>query len=150
MIIRSITKQEVDEEPDCIWNAFVDLLAMEEYDDLSREQRLAHLVFWYESEVQSGGHIQYFENRGMTYLDDAVNALGVLGAVCQQQILREAGELWRSRSRTSSKTTQEFCDTALEGEFDAFDSRFHDCSTSLQQCLESYLALHQSSFVRIV
>jgi hypothetical protein len=25
------------------------------------EQRPAHLVFWYESEVENGGHFQYFE-----------------------------------------------------------------------------------------
>jgi hypothetical protein len=149
MIIRSLTKQEVDADPYCVWNAFVDLLAMEDYDDLSPEQCLAQLVFWYESEVQNGGHFQYFENRGMTYLDDTVNALGLLGATFQQQILREAGELWRSRSRASIQSTQEFCDTALEGEFDTFDSRFHTCSMSLQQCLEAYLAQHQSSFIRI-
>jgi HrpA-like RNA helicase len=64
---------------------------MEDYDDLSPEQRPAHLVYWYESEVQNGGHLQYFENRGTEHLAAPVKALGSLGAMCQQQVLREAG-----------------------------------------------------------
>ncbi len=55
---------------------------MEDYDDLSPEQRPAHLVYWYESEVQNGGHLQYFENRGTEHLAAAVKALGSLGAIC--------------------------------------------------------------------
>lgn len=64
MILRSFTKQEVDAEPFRFWNAFVNVLAMKDYDDLSPEQRPAHLVFCYESEVQNGGHFQYFVNHG--------------------------------------------------------------------------------------
>jgi hypothetical protein len=108
MILRSLTKQEVEAKPYKVWNAYVDLLTMEEHDRLAPEQRPAHLVFWYESEVQNGGHFQYFENRGTEHLDATVEALGLLGATCQQQILREAGEQWLSRSSTSVKTAEEF------------------------------------------
>jgi len=149
MILRSLSKQEVEAEPFRVWNAFVDLLAMENYGQLSSEQRPAHLVFWYESEVQNGGHFQYFENRSTEHFAATVEALGSLGATCQQQILREAGQLWISRSRPRAQTAQEFCDTALDGEFDSFDSRFHACSPSLQQCLEAYLEGHQTSFVSV-
>ena len=99
MKTRRLTKQEVDAQPFRVWNAYVDLLAMEDYRDLAEEQRPAHLVFWYESEVQNGGHLQYFENRGTEHLQETVNALGLLGAGCQQQILREAGEVLVSRTR---------------------------------------------------
>ena len=61
----------------------------------------------------------------------------------------EAGEAWLSRSRPRVQTAQEFCDTALEGEFDSFDSRFHACSPSLQQVLEAHLERHQASFVSV-
>jgi len=149
MITRSLTKQEVEAEPFRVWNAYVDLLAMEDYGALSPEQRPAFLVFWYESEVQNGGHFQYFENRGTEHLAATVEALGLLGATCQEQVLREAGELWLSRSRPRVQTAQEFCDTALEGEFEPFDSRFHACSPTLQQCLEAYLERHQTSFVSV-
>jgi hypothetical protein len=149
MIIRSLTKAEVEAEPFQIWNAFVDLLSMEDFSDLSPEQRPAHLVFWYESEVQNGGHFQYFENRGTEHLAATVEALGLLGATCQQQVIREAGELWLSHTRSGVQTEEEFCDEALEGEFESFDSRFHDCSPSLQECLESHLERHQALFVSV-
>jgi hypothetical protein len=45
---------------------------------LSAEQRPAHLVFWYESEVQNGGHFQYFENRGTEHLAATIEALGFI------------------------------------------------------------------------
>jgi len=149
MITRSLTKQEVEAEPFRVWNAFVDVLAMEDFERLSPEQRPAHLVFWYESEVQNGGHFQYFENRGTEHLAATIEALGLLGAACQQRVLREAGELWLSRSRPRVQTAEEFCDEALEGEFESFDSRFHDCSPSLQECLEEYLERHQALFVSV-
>ena len=144
---RSLTKGEIKTEPFRVWNAFVDVLAMEDYNELSPEQHPAHLVFWYESEVQNGGHFQYFKNRGTEHLAATIEALGLLGATCQQQILREAGALWLSRFRPQIETAQEFCDSALEGEFASFDSRFHTCSRTLQQCLEAHLDRHQELFV---
>jgi Domain of unknown function (DUF4375) len=147
VITRSLTKQEVEEDPYCIWNAYVDVLGLEKYGDLSSEQRPAHLVFNYESEVQNGGHLQYFENCGTEHLNETVEALGSLGAPCQQQVLREAGELWLSRSRPRIQTAEEYCGIALQGEFDAFDARFHRCSPALDQCLEAYLEKHQALFV---
>src|SRR5258707_8156371 len=92
MKTRTLTKQQADAEPFRVWNAYVRLLAGERYEDLSPEQRPAHLVFWYESEVQNGGHPQYFENRGTEHLSATIEALRALGGVCQQQVLLEAGE----------------------------------------------------------
>jgi Domain of unknown function (DUF4375) len=149
MKTRTLTKQEVEADPYCVWNAYVDLLAMDDYGELSPEQRPAYLVFWYENEVQNGGHFQYFENCGTEQHAATIEALGLLGATCQEQVLREAGELWLSRSRPRIQTAQEFCDTALEGEFASFDSRFHACSPSLTQSLEAHLERHQALFVSI-
>ena len=149
MKTRVLTKQEIEAEPFRVWNAYVDLLAIERYADLSPEQRPAHLVFWYESEVQNGGHLQYFENRGAERLAATVEALATLGALPQQQILREAGELWLTRARPRIGTVAEYCSTALKGEFDALDSRFHACTPSLQQRLEEHLRRHQSLFVTV-
>lgn len=150
MILRSLTKDEVENEHWRVWNAYVDLLAMEDYDDLSPEQRPAHLLFWYDSEVQNGGHFQYFENRGTTRLAETVDALGKLGAACQQQVLQEAGKLWLSRPRIHPETSQDFCDIAMEGEMDSFDARLYACSPSVDEVLEEYLREHQSFFVHII
>ena len=146
---RTLAKKDVEAQPFRVWNAYVDLIAMGQYEDLSPVQRPAHLVFWYESEVQNGGHFQYFENRGTDQLAMTIDALGSLGANCQQQVLQEAGELWLSRARPRIQTAHEFCDTALGGEFSAFNSRFHACSPTLQACLKVYLDRHRPSFVRV-
>jgi hypothetical protein len=150
MPIRTLTKREAVAEPYRVWNAYVDLLGMERYEDLTPEQRPAHLVFWYESEVQNGGHFQYFENRGTAHLSETADALGRLGASCQQEVLRRAGELWLSRFRPRAETVQQFVASALEGEFSSLDSRFHACAPSLQECLETHLCDHQSTFVSVV
>jgi uncharacterized protein DUF4375 len=149
MITRSLTRQEVEAEPFCVWNAFVDLLAIEDYDRLSPDQRPAHLVFLYESEVQNGGHLQFFENRGTKHLAETIEALGRLGATGQQQVLREAGAQWSSRPRARIQTSKEYCEIALQGEFDSFDSRLHESRPTLIQQLEAHLASHQDLFVRV-
>lgn len=149
MKIRKLTKQEVLAEPFRVWNAYVNLLALEDYQDLSPEQRPAYLVFWYDCEVQNGGHFQYFENRGTEHLTATIEALSLLGSACQQQIIAEAGALWLSRFRPHVQTAKEFCDKALDGEFGTFDARFHACLPSLQQRLEFHLEQHQSTFVSV-
>jgi hypothetical protein len=150
MKTRIVTKQKVEAWPPSVWNAYVDLLAMEPYDELAPEQRPAHLVFWYESEVQNGGHLQYFENRGTGRLGETVEALELLEANCQQQILREAGELFLGRERSRIASVEEFVAAAQDGEFKAFDRRFYACSPPLQERLQAYLTLHESAFVTIV
>ena len=150
MIFRELTQQEIKTAPHLVWNAFVDLLAFTDHECLAPEQRPAHWVFWYESEVQNGGHFQYFENRGTVHLGVTLEALELLGATCQQRVLQAAGALWLSDPRPPVETVDEFCEQALEGEFDSYDARFHDCSPSLLECLETHLQHHRDLFVRVL
>lgn len=59
---RRLEASAITREPHLVWNAFVDLLAMEEYSAMSDLQKRACLAFWYDAEVQNGGHHQVFEN----------------------------------------------------------------------------------------
>ena len=146
---RRLTKQQVDASPYEVWNAFVDLLGMERYEDLAPDQRAAQLVFWYWNQIENGGHYQYFENSRGNGLDETVAALGELGATCQRQVLRDAVNLWRSCPRNLAETVEEFCDGGMLGEFSPHDARFYACSPSLFECLEAHLRENQSSYVRI-
>ncbi len=94
MKIMTLTRGEIEETPGLVWNAFVELVALTKYQDLSEEQRPAHLVFWYDSEVYNGGHLQYFENRRMQHLEETIEALRIMGAECQRLILAGAAELF--------------------------------------------------------
>ena len=144
-----LTTQEVEADAFCVWNSFVNLLAEYSYEELSAEQRPAHLVFWYESEVQNGGHLQYFENRGIEHLAETIAALGLVGASCQQQLLQDASTLFFSHPRKPIDSVEEYVSIAMEDEFGSFDQRFGLCSPSLVSCLENYLETHQSMFVTI-
>src|SRR5687768_6411413 len=59
---KAVSAVALEREPHLAWNAFVDLVASTNYEQLHPRQRPAHLAFWYNAEVQNGGHYQYFEN----------------------------------------------------------------------------------------
>lgn len=148
MKTRRLTRKEAA-NPNNVWNAFVDLLAIQKHESLAPEQPPAHLVFWYESEVQNGGHLQYFENRGTDLLGDTIAALEQLGARCQMQVLEKAAALWRSALRPRIQSAEEFCDLALEGKFESLDAEFFACAPTLQQVLEQHLADFKAMFVTV-
>jgi hypothetical protein len=119
---RTIERARLQQEPHLVWNAFIDLLAISEYGDLSLIQRKAHLVFWYDSEVQNGGHGQYFENRGVSRLGETVAALRNLGLECQAETLPDSF-------------------------IDELDAAFHGCTPTVTEALEQHLARHTTEYV---
>src|SRR5258708_33916078 len=58
-----ITKKALEEDKHAVWNAFIDLLATTDCDELAPSQRLARLAFLYDCEVLNGGPLQFFNNR---------------------------------------------------------------------------------------
>lgn len=149
MVRRTLSKASVDADPGCLWNAVVNLLAMEHYEALSLEQRPAHLVFWYNQEVQNGGHLQYFENRGIERVGETIDALEQLGARPHRDMLIEALRRYESKDRPPIETVEEYVVTALEGEFEDLDDRFYRSELTLEACLERHLAQHTEWFVEI-
>ncbi len=147
MVRRRISRDAVAREPHLAWNAFIDLVAMEEYEDLDPVQRVAHLAFWYDSEVQNGGHLQYFENRGTDLLQATIDALDKLGAEKQREVLSRAGELYQSETRAEITTAEEYADVALEGEFDEYDEAYHSSEPAITDLLQHYLENHRENFL---
>ncbi len=142
---RSVKQARVKSEPFLIWNAFVDLLAVEEYGRLSPIQQVAHLVFWYDSEVQNGGHGQYFENRGTEIIPETIDALTNLGLSCQAEIL----------SRAAAALSASGCEVAWEYALtDSFieelDAAFYDCSPTVMEALERHLLMHTAEYVELI
>ena len=145
MIIQ-LASRDVEADSNLIWNEFIGVVACD-YEELEARQRPAHLVFVYESEVQNGGHLQYFENAGTSRIQETVDALKLLDATCQALVLKEAAEVYAVPSREHPKTVEEYVAAALEEEFSSYDERFHECSPSLIECLQTHLHLHQDWFV---
>lgn len=123
---------------------------MEDYQTLTPVQRVAHLAMWYDSEVQNGGHLQYFENRGTGHLGETLAALDTIGAPCQRAVLEAAGTQRLSRRRPAIRTVREFVSRARRGENADFDARYHQCHPTTHQLLEVYLAAHFDDFVELV
>lgn len=137
---RTVERARLHQEPHLVWNAFIDLLAVSEYGALSRIQRKAHLVFWYDSEVQNGGHSQYFENRGVSRLGETVAALRDFGLECQAEVLsRAAAALTDDRA--------DWADTLSDGFVDELDAAFHDCTPTATEALKRHLARHTTEYV---
>ena len=129
---RQVRSSDATSRPELVWNAFVDLLAAEDYGDLAPAQRAAHLVFWYESEVQNGGHGQFFANQGRARIRETMAALRALGLGCHAQVLERA------------TTLGEYADLA------ECDAAFHACEPTIVQALESHLAASAGLYVEVV
>ena len=144
---RQLSKQLVAREHWARWNAFVDLLATEDFDALEPVQRVAYLVFWYDSEVQNGGHLQYFENETGRRAEEAILALQSIGGECQAEILAAAVRSWSRVERLPPETVEEYIKNALNGEFDDFDARYAECDPSVIMLLENYLDRRETEFL---
>jgi hypothetical protein len=95
MIKREINKNDIEEKPYLLWNAFIDIVSMESYDELSDIQKTAQLCFWYDSELQNGGHLQYFLNQGKDNAEKAIIACEKIGAYKQTETLKKAIEVYK-------------------------------------------------------
>lgn len=144
---RVLRQAEVAREPWLRWNAFVDLLAIEEFETLSPVQRVAHLAFWYDAEVQNGGHLQYFENRGVSQLELSADSLRRLGSSQLAELLVRAGARWQAIPRETLENDQDFVDELLEAEFESFDSSYHEVTPSVMDLLREYLAENEPDFI---
>ena len=139
MLRRRISKKMLQSNPYEKWNQFVDLLAMEDYADLTDIQKVAHLCYWYDSEVQNGGHLQYFENRGILLVTETALALTKLGAQSQTNILSKAINILSTKGISNIESLEEYIDEALEGKFDELDSEYYNCEPTIDDLLEKYL-----------
>jgi len=149
MITRKLSYSILEQRPYEAWNAFVNLLAKESYRDLDEVQRVAHLCFWYDSEVQNGGHLQYFENRGMLLLNETQAALLFLGAECQSAVLKTARQLFGNKPRERIGTVEDYVAIAHISEFAASDSAYHACRPTIQKLLADYFEKNKSHFIEV-
>lgn len=131
---RVLSRTATQREPHLIWNAFIDLVAVEAYEDLSDLQRKAHLVFWYDTEVQNGGHGQYFENHGTERAGEVIRALEELQLTCLAQVLKEA---------VSASAD------AQGNALDRFDNAYHVCKPNAIEGLEAHLTKYQAEYVEL-
>jgi len=142
-----ITKEQLAADPYAIWNAFIEFLVDVDPDELPPAQLPAFLAFCYDSEVQNGGHYQYFQNRGTEEIDGVIQALRSLSADSLADVATRAKALVASQPPSRAETVEDFIEGALAGTFDDLDTAFHECSPTVVEALEAYLQAHESDFV---
>ena len=122
--------------PDDPWNRFV-LRAVEEAPQIESEKPL-YALFWYQSEVNNGGHLQYFLN--VSEPGEWQMAAGAARGIGQEAVadnLAQAVALWQSADRSAPNTSEEFVDEALEDEFGHFDRKFYELEGPFRQAFEN-------------
>ncbi|MEO7716245.1 MAG: DUF4375 domain-containing protein [Capsulimonas sp.] len=129
------------------WNAMVDLGYTLPRERQTDAQRIAGDVLKYEGEVMNGGHMQYFENRGVDAAEATIRALETLGAQDHLATLTAALAAWRGQTRKPIRSAQEYSARAMEGEFDALDKQYYATNPDLNTYLRKYLAEHRNEFI---
>ncbi|HWB09873.1 MAG TPA: DUF4375 domain-containing protein [Pirellulales bacterium] len=148
MIRRQVRAQLIDEQPHVLWNEFIHILAMSPTEQLTMVQRVAQDAFWYESEIQNGGHLQYFENQGANRVEDVVSALRKMGARGQAAILTQAFARYKEEEpRHKIRTVEDFCDVSLDQAYFDLDQAFAACTPGMTALLQQYLINHEAEFI---
>jgi len=152
-----LAKSEVSDKPYLVWNALIQLITESNHEDLNEIQSIPLFAFWYDSEIQNGGHLQYFENKlklfrnkEQLFVDTTMEALNILGAKEQNKILSDASKKYLSQIRKHPSKVKEFCELALEDEFGEFDRLYYKCSPDMNSFLENYLQTHLNEFVKLI
>ena len=156
MTRRTVNRSEYEENPYAAWNAFVDILAMESADDLSEIQQHAHFAFTYYSEVENGGHLQYFRESEYpawgchgTGGQGSRRARSHCGAIEHRAVLSQAIDRWMATSRRRIGSVGEYVETASQGEFDDLDKACWQCQPKITVWLERYLDSHFADFIEL-
>jgi len=145
-----VTVAQMEAFPEgAVWNAFVELLAMSDAAELAQEQLPAQRAFWYDSEVQNGGHLQYFLNRGIVEARNAIGELRRLGAAQFGDLLERAVSVWDEQQRKPPTTSSEYVQLSQANEFGQFDAEYYSMSPTLIEILEANLSENQDQYVMI-
>src|SRR5947208_3297473 len=96
-----LTRATLSKNPYEVWNAFVQI-GFSGYDNLDAVQRVAHHALWYDSELNNGGHLQYFETHGTKRCRQVISAIKQIGATLQANVL----ELRSAKLRKPLKSTK--------------------------------------------
>jgi hypothetical protein len=148
MIKITLSKSELIAKEYLIWNAFIDIVALEDEANLTLLQKIAKRAFVYDSEVQNGGHQQYFENLRLTNYSEIVKSLMSMNAPTQADILQRAATLFQSKERPPIEGKFQYSEIALEGEFDKLDREYYEASPTLTELMKDYLIKNINEFIR--
>ena len=99
-----------------------------------------------ESEVQNGGHLQFFVNGTGKYAGETIAALDALGASAQARVLEQAVARWNSVAQSPAERSA-YAAMESKQEFLDLDRSFSNCASPLTEALERHLAEHETEYI---
>jgi len=113
----------------------------------SREQRLLVAVSWYISEVNNGGHDQFYYNSTGIVWKDALTGFREMGLDEAAAILEESAQRMGGNPSLDRQTRWDQMD-AYKPTFDDLDDRFYDLQATddLDVAMQEYIVQHRSAF----
>lgn len=150
MAKRKISKDLIGKEFGLIWNAYVEFVVYEEYEDLNEIQKVGKALFWYESEVMNGGHMQFFLNKGIEEVEETVKALKFVAYNEYLPLLEKALEIYNGLDYSKVEDPESYAEMALEGHFDYCDEQFYQITRSIEAIQLMFLLDFQQEFIEII
>jgi len=111
---------------------------------LSAAQRRLYAVWWYEAEVNNGGHHQFYSNSYGMFWRDAVDGLEAIGAHSAKQILLDSVARFAeppSRDRAQRNDQLENLD------FDDLNTRLYANNEDLDALMRKFILAHAEDFL---
>ncbi len=112
-------------EKDLKWNRFIEEICDRDVDTLSEMQKNAVLCFWYDAEMNSGGHSGYFDCYPDTIPQELIDAII---AVSYKEI---------------ADNYQKALNDGQNDDWIETDNAYYDFSPSLCDCLKEYIERHK-------
>lgn len=113
-------------EEDIRWNRFIEEICFKDINTVSLIQKNAVLSFWYDSEMNSGGHSGYFDCYPETQPDELLTALNAIGASAIADNFKKALQ------------------TGETDDYEESDNAFYSFEPSLADILMKYVELHKN------
>jgi hypothetical protein len=131
------------------WNTFIDMCACEELADLSPVQRTASLALHYMSEVDNGGHFQYFVNKAHFPHEEVVSSLRAIGALHSERVLSAVLMQMGGDMPEFPREAEEYIQAESEAGLSKFDRAWgEEGYREIISCLERYLSDHEREFLQ--
>lgn len=141
-------KDEGLTEDAIFWNRFIEYLASTDFKTFETKRERIALIFWYESEVQNGGHLQFFENWGVAHAKATVAALREVDCLDLSKALANAIEIHKSTVREPIQTTEGYFKEALDNHFDKADAAFYD-RDGVNDLMEKHLDENKDEYAKM-
>lgn len=121
--IKKEKQKQINDKKINIWNNFIENVCYRELSTLNEIQKNAVLCFWYDCEVNNGGHCAYFSAypHSKFYAEDLFEALKIVG---NNKIANNFAKALKN---------------GIEDEYEKVDNAYYQFDPSLVDCLEKYI-----------